>query len=160
MHLHNQFNDDELLVFLKEGQEFALTAVYRKHWLRLFTTAHHVLKDAQDCEDIIQEIFLKLWLARGDIQIKVSLLAYLYASVRYEVFRQIKAGKVREDIFNRLSDEIQAETSCKDVEYQELNEQIRASVEQLPDKCKAVYKSTPEKPPAIILWCCVMQMYC
>ncbi|MGI4021140.1 MAG: RNA polymerase sigma-70 factor [Janthinobacterium lividum] len=145
MHLHKQFNDVELLILLKEGQETALAAIYRKYWKRLYAAANFVLKDTQACEDIIQEIFLKLWLARKDIQVNISLLSYLYASVRHEVFRQIKSGKVREDIFDNLCECVPSEPGYENIEYKELYMQINASVEQLPDRCKIVYKLSREE---------------
>jgi len=145
MHLHTDTDDDHLLTLLKEGSEFALTNIYKKYWQRLYTSSNAILRDGQACEDIIQEIFLKLWLNRQDIQIRVSLSAYLFAAVRYEVYRQIKSGRVREDIFDHVCERIQAGPDYNDLEYKELNTKISEIVEQLPDKCRAVYKLSREQ---------------
>jgi RNA polymerase sigma-70 factor (ECF subfamily) len=122
-----------------------LANIYREYWQRLYTAAYAILKDAQACEDIIQEIFLKLWQNRHRIEITTSLSAYLYASVRYEVYRQIKAGRVREDLFDDIYERIQAGPDYGRIEYKELHSRINAIVEQLPEKCKAVYKLSREE---------------
>lgn len=145
MHQHNHCDDVELLSLITEGSQNALAMVYKKYWARLYKSAYALLKDAQACEDIIQEIFLKLWINRDTLQIKISLNAYLYASVRYEVYRQIKLGRVKEDIFDHIFERIQAGSDYNDLEYKELNWQISAIVDQLPDKCKTVYKLSREE---------------
>jgi len=85
-------SDVQLIDRLKSGDESALTAIYKKYWQQLFLSAYNVLKDKQACEDVIQELFIKIWNNRDNIEIAVSLKAYLYASIRYEVYRQIRAG--------------------------------------------------------------------
>lgn len=141
----NHPDDHDWLTLLKEGEETALANIYRVYWQRLYTAAYAILKDAQACEDIIQEIFLKLWQNRRQIEIKTSLAAYLYASVRYEVYRQIKAGRVREDLFDDIYERIQAGPDYGRIEYKELYSRINAIVELLPEKCKAVYKLSREE---------------
>ena len=141
---NNKLNDFELLVLLKEGKESALDWIYKKYWKCLYENAYSVLKDGQACEDIIQEIFLKLWTKRETLEIKTSLSAYLHASVRYEVYRQLKSLHVREDIFDQIHERIQASRKYNDLEYKEFHSQICALVEQLPDKCRNVYKLSRE----------------
>lgn len=141
----NNPDDHDWLTLLREGQETALANIYRLYWQRLYTAAYAILKDAQACEDIIQEIFLKLWQNRRKIEIKTSLAAYLNASVRYEVYRQIKAGRVREDLFDDIYERIQAGPEYGRIEYKELYSRINAIVELLPEKCKVVYKLSREE---------------
>ena len=141
----NHVNDPDWLDLVQGGQESALARIYKKYWQRLYIAAYALLKDGQACEDIIQEIFLKLWLQREHIEIKTSLQAYLYACVRYEVYRQIKAGKGREDLFDHIYERMQASPDHEQLEYKELYYQINVIVEQLPEKCKAVYKLSREE---------------
>jgi RNA polymerase sigma-70 factor (ECF subfamily) len=143
--VYNHLEDHEWLAQVKEGQTAALTCIYRKYWRRLYVSAHAILKDEQTCEDIIQEIFLKLWQNRERIEIKATLVSYLYSSVRYEVYRHIKTGKVREDIFDHIFERMQAGPDYPDLEYKELYTQIHTIVESLPERCKAVYKLSREE---------------
>ena len=137
--------DLQLLDKLKSGDEDALTLIYKKYWQPLFTSGYNILKDRQACEDIIQELFIRLWNNRHAIEITVSLKAYLYASMRYEVYRQIRAGAVRADIFDDLPERLPASAAYGNIEYKELIAQVNTVVNTLPEKCREVYKLSREE---------------
>lgn len=136
--------DSNLIYRLRGGDEIALELIYKKYWKSLLASAYNILLDEQCCEDIVQEIFIKLWNNREKIEIKVSLKAYLSASVRYEVYRQIRQGSVREDIFDQLQDRLQTPSETQSIEYKELLGQIDSVVNALPEKCRKVYKLSRE----------------
>jgi RNA polymerase sigma-70 factor (ECF subfamily) len=137
--------DVNLLDRLRHSEEAALNLLYKKYWKFLFLSAYNILQDQQVCEDIIQEIFIKLWDKREQIQIRVSLKSYLYASARYEVFRQIRTGSVREDIFDQLQERLQTSPEYGSLEHKELIFQIDSVVNVLPEKCRQVYKLSREE---------------
>jgi RNA polymerase sigma-70 factor (family 1) len=137
-------SDIELVVQLQLGNETALAAIYRKYWQQLYLSAYNVLKDKLACEDIIQELFIKLWNNRDNIEINVSLKAYLYAATRYEVYRQVKNGRVTADVFDRLYDYLQTPAEYENIEYKELMNRVSLVVNTLPDKCREVYKLSRE----------------
>jgi RNA polymerase sigma-70 factor (family 1) len=141
----NVLVDLQLLDKLKSGDEDALTLIYKKYWQPLFTSGYNILKDRQACEDIIQELFIRLWNNRHAIEITVSLKAYLYASMRYEVYRQIRAGAVRADIFDDLHERLPATATYGNIEYKELIAQVNMVVDTLPEKCREVYKLSREE---------------
>lgn len=138
-------HDLEIVTLLKQGEERALETIYRRYWRQLYDAAHAILKDEAACEDIIQEVFLNLWLRRENLELHSSLAGYLFTSVRHEVFRQIRSGRVREDLFDHLFERIQAGPDYLDIEYRELRLQISLIVERLPEKCRAVYKLSREE---------------
>ncbi|WP_184549548.1 RNA polymerase sigma-70 factor [Mucilaginibacter sp. FT3.2] len=137
--------DIQLIEQLKLGDDCALTAIYKKYWQQLYLSAYHVLKDKQACEDIIQELFIKLWHNRNSIEITVSLKAYLYAATRYEVYRQIRAGAATSDVFDTLVNLLQTPAGQNDIEYKELLLQVGDVVGTLPQKCREVYKLSREE---------------
>lgn len=130
---------------LKLDDEMALSAIYKRYWQLLYTSAYHVLKDKQACEDIIQELFIKLWNNRYNIHITTSLKAYLYASIRYEVYRQIRTGTAREDIYDDALQLIHTPADYDNIEYKELTARVSSVVETLPEKCREVYKLSREE---------------
>jgi RNA polymerase sigma-70 factor (ECF subfamily) len=145
MLLNHDLSDAELICRLKAGDESVMTVIYKTYWEPLFVTAFNLFKDKEACEDIIQEIFIKLWDRRAKIEISVSLKAYLYASMRYEVYRQIRSGKVSETLFDGLQHRLQASSPQHDLEHKELVAQVTDIVEKLPAKCKEVYKLSREE---------------
>ena len=138
-------NDIQLIDRLKQDDEVALSRIYEKYWQPLYLAAYHVIKDKQICEDIIQELFIKLWNKRQSIEITVSLKAYLYASIRYEVYRQIRTGNVRGDIYDNLIERLHTPACDDTIEYKELIDRVSIIVDKLPQKCREVYKLSREE---------------
>jgi RNA polymerase sigma-70 factor (family 1) len=145
MATYSTYTDYELLAFLKAGDEAALSEFYKRYWQPLYVSVNNILKDRQSCEDVIQEVFIKLWDKRESIEIQISVKAYLFASCRYEVFRLIKSQKVREDIFDGLHERLHEPSAYGSLEHKELLQQINSIVAQLPDKCREVYKLSREE---------------
>lgn len=137
--------DEELLIRMRNNNEEALAILYRRYWETLFRKAYALLKDEPACEDIIQEIFVRIWNNRHSLAITASLSAYLSASVRYEVIRKIKAGKVHADAFAALANQYQHVSSQEQMEEKELLHHINSIVNQLSTKCKQVYKLSREE---------------
>lgn len=137
--------DVELMGRMRSGDDTALKLIYKKYWNPLFSSAYNILRDQQACEDIIQDIFINLWNKREQIEIKVSLKSYLFASARYEVYRQVRYGSVREDIFKNVHERLQTPSEYGNIEHRELLSQINSIVDKLSAKCKVVYKLSREE---------------
>lgn len=140
-----KYSEKELLKSLSEGDERAIEAIYQLYWEPLFIKSFSILRDKEICEDIIQEIFIKLWDFRERLEIKVSLKAYLFASCRYSIYRQIRSGTVREDIFDEIHERLHTSSSHADLEYKEILAQVNHIINQLPPKCQQVYKLSREE---------------
>jgi len=140
-----KFEDVELMDRIRSGDDIALKLIYKKYWNQLFSSAFNVLHDQQVCEDIIQEIFINLWNKRELIEIKVSLKSYLFASTRYEVYRQVRFSSVREDLFENIFERMESPSEYGNIEHRELLSQINSIVDKLSAKCKVVYKLSREE---------------
>lgn len=137
--------DAELMERLRAGDDLALKLIYKKYWNQLFVSAYNILNDQQACEDIIQDLFINLWNKREHIEIKASLKSYLFASVRYEVYRQVRHGSVRENIFDNISERLQSPSEYGNIEHRELLSYVNSIVNNLSEKCKVVYKLSREE---------------
>jgi len=140
-----KIEDVELMDRIRSGDDMALKLIYDKYWNQLFNSAYNILHDQQACEDIIQDIFINFWNKRDIIEIRVSLKSYLFASTRYEVYRQVRSGSVREDIFDRIHERLETPSEYGNIEYRELLSQINSIVDNLSAKCKVVYKLSREE---------------
>jgi len=140
-----RIEDIELMDRIRSGDETALKLIYKKYWNQLFSSAFNVLHDQHVSEDIIQEIFINLWNKREIIEIRVSLKSYLFASTRYEVYRQVRFSSVREDIFENIFERMESPSEYGNIEHRELLSQISSIVDNLSEKCKVVYKLSREE---------------
>lgn len=145
MPINNGYDERSLLHMLANGNEQALAEIYMHFWKPLFISSYKILKDKAACEDIIQDIFLQLWLKRETLIIKESLQAYLHTAVRYQVFRYIKSNSGRLMFFENLTERISGASPESDLQQKEMSEIINAVVNGLPEQCRTIYKLSREQ---------------
>jgi RNA polymerase sigma-70 factor (family 1) len=141
----NSQDEKEMLRRLAEGDQGALTLIYQEYWQPLFISAYNIIKDKNACEDIVQEIFLQLWLKRESLQIRESLKGYLLASTRYQVFRYIRKTPARQDLFEQLDERLTTPSSEHTLMQKDLNQKIDKIVCDLPEKCQQIYRLSREE---------------
>lgn len=81
--------DKLLLLKMRENSSEAFNALYEKYWEQVYADALRRLQDPAYAKDITQDIFLKLWSRRHELQID-NLPAYLAAAVRNNVFKWLE----------------------------------------------------------------------
>lgn len=84
--------DIELVILLREGEEDAFDEIYRRYWKSLFQEARKRLGESEYAEEVVQDVFIDLWVNRSTREIN-QLYAYLQTAVRYQVFMLYKKHK-------------------------------------------------------------------
>ena len=87
---HPDQPDDMLLSRLQNGDEKAFTAIYERYNKMLYVLAYKYLKDTFLAEDIVQQVFLKLWESRSLFVGSVHLRNYLYTIIKNLVLNEIR----------------------------------------------------------------------
>ncbi|MEJ5960933.1 sigma-70 family RNA polymerase sigma factor [Pedobacter immunditicola] len=130
--------DQDLLDAIKADDRSAFEIIYNKYWSRLYLSAYNILRDKQIAEDIIQDIFVQLWFKRSKSNIE-NLNSYLYTSVRFQVFKTIRDGKVKVNLMDHADQLIISEDIESAIHLKEVNRRLEESIELLPQKCKEIY---------------------
>jgi len=132
-------DDNELTKLLRDGDEAAFTEIYNRYWDKLYYIAYRLLKDTDQAEEIVQDVFLMLWKKRETLNIQ-SLTHYLAAMTRYAVYRNIaklKTSKTQEDIVGHINNVAVAEM---DMDNKFLLEIVTELSNKLPEKCRLVFQ--------------------
>ncbi len=86
--------DEKILVIhLKSGDKQAFASIYEKYHRQIYMIALKYLKDEELAEDIVQEIFIKLWTYRESLKEELSLKWFLLRSVHNLVLNTIRNKK-------------------------------------------------------------------
>lgn len=138
---------DELFELIKLGDQKALELLFAIYFPRLNDFACKVVRDDVISQDIVQEVFVKIWEKRAEIE-PINLEAFLFRLVRNRCIDYIKHLKV---INNRMQ-EIQISSKYEelyridfvgDEPYvlieQELKQKIEKTIESLPERCREVF---------------------
>jgi len=102
------YSDNELAILqrLKQGDEAAFTQLYRKYSLPLYVNFLRFVKDETLSEELVQEIFVRIWTKRESLSIKENFSAYLYRSAQnlvYDFYRKLQRNKTLYQRFKELA---------------------------------------------------------
>jgi RNA polymerase sigma-70 factor (family 1) len=122
----------------KDGQAFE--NYYKKHYKAFFLAAFTYLKDAGIAEEIVNDVFIKLWDAGDTIQIESSLRAYIYRAVINRSLNELdKSRKARQQqkAYSRRPEE---SFELRAIEENELKIRLYQAIDQLPEQCQKVFR--------------------
>lgn len=95
----NLYNEQELLLLISKGDEVAFRKLYDRHWNRVFSLAMHYLKMPGWAEDILQEVFTKIWLKRGNLSEIRSFEDFLFIITRNELMTALRQKARKEEVY-------------------------------------------------------------
>ena len=133
------YNDLQLWSLVKLNNREAFEILYRRHWSRLLISAYNVLKDREVSKDIVQDVFTDLWVKRRTTFIS-SMSGYLKVSVRNQVFKQLRRGKIALEHIKGLDIVSFVDATEQMVNFNQLNETYDRSVARLPERCREIFK--------------------
>lgn len=84
MSFYDTLSDEQLFLSIKEGDELAFNTLYQRYWQLLYQAAFRRLENGQQAEDIVQEVFIRLWTRKENLSIE-NVSSYLHTAVRYSV---------------------------------------------------------------------------
>jgi len=138
----SEWGENELFRQFQLGYSAAFEEIYRRYSAVLYQHAYRMLENEADAQDIIQEVFAHLWTKGAELNIPVSLAAYLYVSTRNKVLNVISSKRSYQHHLDHLKQFI-SETDTSTIE--QLNERelilcIEKEVQQLPAKMREVFE--------------------
>jgi len=134
--------DQELCALLKEGNEKAFAEIFNHYQALLFDFAYKRIRDKDEAKDIVQEIFVRLWNNRAELQIKTNLRSYLYRCVLNSVLNILNRQVIREEYVYSLQQMINECTQQADYHIREadMEKLIKAEIAALPPKMREVFE--------------------
>lgn len=138
--------DTILLSRIREDDHSAFDLLFERYWERLYRAARARLDDEAQAQDLVQEIFIKLWRRRHSLSIQTSFEQYLLSAVRLSVISYFRSQKVTHV---RLEDALQRvellENSIHDhTGYLELEQTLEQAVKHMPEMLQKVYELRSE----------------
>ncbi len=118
-----------------------LELAFKEYYRPLCYYAFKFIGNLDIAKDIVQEIFIKIWDGNGVFINEKTFHTYLYNSVRNNSLSYLEKESNRKLINNRLSEEIKTETfqQIEKIDSELIND-IYQAIEELPVKCKEVFK--------------------
>jgi RNA polymerase sigma-70 factor (ECF subfamily) len=144
---YTYYNDKDILQGIISGDAKALEAAIDRYQPQMMIEAFYLLKDVQESEDAIQEIFIRIWQNRHKFDEKKfsSIGPYLLRATRNECLVRIGKTKValkRRDLFTH---NLSPSVSYDPLEAKELKSIIESAIASLPPKAQNSFKKLYEE---------------
>ena len=141
--------DSELLKELKKSDEKAFEELFRRYFTVLHNYAGFYTGRTQIAEDIVHDIFYKIWDTRSTLVIHTSLKPYLYRAVHNNCIQHLRHLKVVKEHSRKnearleealLMNKLYLETGLSKLYENEIRELVVAVIDKLPDKTRNIYE--------------------
>jgi len=144
-----ELENESIGTLLAQKDEAAFEQMFKTHFKRLHAYAFTILRDEIQAEEMVQQVFFKLWErnVRKDsfgetLSMTGSATAYLYRAVHNESLNYIKHQKVRSNhqlnVAYSMKNEV--EHPAKKIMAGELEKKIHSALNELPEQCRTIFQ--------------------
>lgn len=132
---------EEIISRMKMDDKSAMDELFNYYYHRLFHFSKSILKFENEIDDILQEVFVKIWLNRNKIDNAETFNAFIYTVTKNEVLNLIRTNlrnqTFRDDLY--LKSVAEEYHTPNETEYNELKAGIDKIVANLPPKRQQVF---------------------
>ena len=137
----------EVLGQIAEGDESAFCRLFNEHWQNIYGVAYMLTKSAPMAEDMVQEIFMKLWMKRAYLPAVENFRNYLFIAARNHIFNELKKRSTDIIFTDHLLEYFHntKETPERKLLLKETEQRIGGIIDRLPEQQKMIYRLSREE---------------
>jgi len=134
------FDDKVIITKIKQGDVLSFDNIFKKYHKKVYYFAISYLKNKEDAEDIVQEVFMNLWKYRDQISEYYVFSKYLfkitYNATCKKFRKQASDRKHMEEVLKKIS--IEDNSIQLDIEFNNLMETTNNLIKKLPARQKNI----------------------
>lgn len=142
-------NDSVRLIVseLKEGSKDAFQQLFSMYGPKIHSFAFSYLKNKDDAEELLQEIFLKLWEIRSTLDDEKNIKSLLYKICINLIYDFIRRKNIEKAylVFAGHNGQSIADTTWHEVIYHDMLVNLEKLVESMPEQRKLIFRSSKEE---------------
>ena len=137
-----ELKNEQIASLLVVRNEAAFELVFKTHYKNLYVYALTMLKDEDEAEETVQQVFFKLWERSEQLNIDGPVAAYLYRAVHNESLNFLKHQKVKEShrLHVAYSMKNKSEQPQEKILSKELENKFKDALNELPEQCRTVFQ--------------------
>lgn len=133
--------DSALVKSLSQGNNKAFESLFKRYAQKLFSFSLSYLKNENEAEEVVQEVFLKVWLNRATLKTNTSFHSYLFTiafnSVKKTFNQKAKNNQFKLEIIDILDSETEGDDFEKN--YQVIIRKLELFIDEMPDRRKEIF---------------------
>jgi len=134
-------SETEIIRRIRQGDKGQFESLFRSSYVSLVRYAKTIIKDHDTAEEIVQDLFVRLWQERQKLKIESSLNGYLFRAVHNRCLHWLDHSRVVEKHAREMSEkqEEKTESPVEIMQYNELQLKIAKVIEKLPERCGRIF---------------------
>lgn len=130
-----QDNEPQLILSLKNGSYKAFERIYQMYAKRLFAYSLQFTKSQEESEEIVQDVFMRLWTNRAKIRQEDTLRSLLFIMTKHYLINafRTKINQPEYEEYIQYVNEHSVDDTSYQLEYQEFVTKFRAILKTLPE---------------------------
>ncbi len=131
--------ESELVKALSRGEIKAFNDLFQIYGNRIFRFALGYLKSKSDAEELVQDVFLKVWEKRSELKENLSFKAYIF-TISFNIIRKhfIKKAQSTKYFEQQIIDDLNFDT-IQNIDFKSTKKLIDSLIDQLPPRRKEVF---------------------
>jgi RNA polymerase sigma-70 factor, ECF subfamily len=135
---------------IKKGDLSALEKLYKAGFRPLVNYAGEITGNHHQAEEVVQDVFLKIWENRFDIFVQGSFRSYLFKTVHNQALNALRQQKSKKELVNIPSTEetlqfitdyyISNDNLIDHIFSDETREIIEQAIFELPEQCRKIFR--------------------
>lgn len=133
--------DNEIIGRIRQGDKSEFESLFRSSYVSLVQYAKKILKDQDTAEEIVQDLFFRLWQNRNNLHIESSLTGYLFRAVHNKCLHHISHARIVERYAAEASmtEGNPSESPADVMQFGELQKKIAVILARLPERCSLIF---------------------
>ncbi len=135
-------NERELVLLVAAGDEKAFRRLFDFYWRRIYSVAFVLTKSSVLSEEIVQDVFLKIWLNKDKLSSVLKFEGYLFVVARNHIYNVLRQKTVEQPFIEHLEQHFFETTALPEQEMllKETKQLVDSAVKLLPGQQRAVYE--------------------
>ncbi|MHA4810558.1 RNA polymerase sigma-70 factor [Flavitalea flava] len=126
-----------------QSREDLFEQVFKSHFKNLHAYASTLIKDPASGEEVVQNVFLRLWEKKDNMDMLENIAAYLYRAVHNESLNYLKHLKVKsayQSFAMRRPPPNNPEQASEKIKLGELESRLGKALNDLPEQCRTIFQ--------------------
>jgi RNA polymerase sigma-70 factor (ECF subfamily) len=144
-------NEQQLITLLRGGSQDAFGQLFELYSQKMYRFSLSYLKSEAEAEEIVQDVFLKLWENRDKLRNETSFQSYLFTiafnAIRRQFNKKTREERFRTEIIESLSEENPSLETNPDFEI--LVVKLEQMIDQMPDRRKEIFRKRKKEGKSV-----------
>ncbi len=131
---------------LKTGSKDAFRGLFNEYGPKIFAFALSYLKNKADAEELLQEVFLKLWEKRTSLDASKNIKSFLFKICINQIYDQIRKKNVEQAFvnFSGRNNPSEIDNTWQDVVFHEMQDNLQRYIADMPNQMQRVFRLSKE----------------